>query len=531
MKTINILLTVLVLCSPVFSQVNLQWYNIYNGTGNQNDYLIDMTADNSGNIYATGNSMSISSNDDILTVKYNSAGVVQWSQRFNGSANNYDFTKSICVDNSGNVYVAGSTTGTGTNLDYTIIKYNSAGVEQWVRWFISSGVDYLRKMIIDASGSVYVTGMSNGDIRTIKYDANGNMQWAQSYNGPGNDLDDGFDIALDLSGNVIVGGITYGPNNSDFVIVKYNTIGVQQWAQIYNGPGNGPDYCRDICVDVSGNIFATGEGPGSGTGDDLVVLKISSAGGINWVNRYNGSANGPDYGRSISADASGNSFITGTTRNSGGNDDYVTIKFNSFGTQQWANIYNGPVNGNDAGASLILDNSGNVYVTGSSTGTSSWDIYTIKYNTSGVSLWEQRYNGAGDYLEQGKVVCNDAAGNVYIGGWCYIANMDCFVLKYSQPTGINLISGESPESFSLSQNYPNPFNPITNIKFDIPKSGNVSLKVFDITGKEVAELVNENMQAGSYNYDFDAANLSSGVYYYRLTSGSYTNIKKMILVK
>lgn len=93
------------------------------------------------------------------------------------------------------------------------------------------------------------------------------------------------------------------------------------------------------------------------------------------------------------------------------------------------------------------------------------------------------------------------------------------------------INNYVPSEFSLFQNYPNPFNPVTNIKFDIPKAGNVSLKVFDITGKEVAELVNENMQAGSYNYDFDASGLASGVYFYRVTSGSYTNIKKMVLVK
>lgn len=531
MKTIITLFIAVILCSRVFSQVSQQWYNTYNGTGNQNDFLAAMTVDNSGNVYAAGNSRGVSSNDDIAIVKYNSAGVVQWSQRFNGSANNYDFAKSICVDNSGNVYVAGSTTGTGTNLDYTIVKYNSAGVEQWVRWFISSGVDYLRKMIIDASGNVYVTGLSNGDIKTIKFDANGNMQWAQAYNGPGNDLDDGFDIAIDPSGNVIVGGITFGPNNYDFAIVKYNSNGVFQWAQTYNGPGNGADYCRDIFVDVSGNIYAAGEGPGTGTGEDIIVLKISSSGSVNWVNRFNGSANGPDYGNSVSADASGNSFVTGSLRNSGGNDDFVTIKYNSFGTQQWANIYNGPVNSNDVGASLVLDNSGNVYVTGSSAGTSSWDIYTIKYSTSGVSLWEQRYNGAGNNLEQGKVICTDPAGNIYIGGLSYVDNYDYFVLKYSQPTGINQITGEIPVSLSLEQNYPNPFNPETHIRFSVPVSGNAKLTVLDMLGREVITLVNENLNAGTYNVDWNASGYPSGVYFYRIKTEGYDEVKKMILVK
>ncbi|HAX48849.1 MAG TPA: peptidase S8, partial [Bacteroidetes bacterium] len=85
--------------------------------------------------------------------------------------------------------------------------------------------------------------------------------------------------------------------------------------------------------------------------------------------------------------------------------------------------------------------------------------------------------------------------------------------------------------FSLHQNYPNPFNPVTNIKFSIPKSGNVSLKVYDILGREVAELVDEFKPQGNYLVDFNASFLSSGVYFYRLETSEFTEVKKMVLVK
>ena len=88
-----------------------------------------------------------------------------------------------------------------------------------------------------------------------------------------------------------------------------------------------------------------------------------------------------------------------------------------------------------------------------------------------------------------------------------------------------------PDKFSLSQNYPNPFNPITNIKYQIPKSSNVELAVFDITGKEVETLVNENKNAGSYEVNYNASKLVSGIYVYRLTAGDYREIKKMALIK
>lgn len=97
--------------------------------------------------------------------------------------------------------------------------------------------------------------------------------------------------------------------------------------------------------------------------------------------------------------------------------------------------------------------------------------------------------------------------------------------------GINQISSEIPNNFSLSQNYPNPFNPATNIKFQIPKTRLVKLVVYDALGKEVQTLVNQQLGAGTYSVDFDGSNLSSGVYYYRIETGSFTETKKMLIVK
>ncbi|KXK44268.1 MAG: xylanase [Chlorobi bacterium OLB5] len=89
----------------------------------------------------------------------------------------------------------------------------------------------------------------------------------------------------------------------------------------------------------------------------------------------------------------------------------------------------------------------------------------------------------------------------------------------------------SPVSFSLSQNFPNPFNPSTMIQYSIPEAQNVELKVYDLLGREVQTLVNTVQNPGSYNVMFNAQNLSSGVYFYRLTAGSYTDVKKMTLIK
>ena len=97
--------------------------------------------------------------------------------------------------------------------------------------------------------------------------------------------------------------------------------------------------------------------------------------------------------------------------------------------------------------------------------------------------------------------------------------------------GINQIGQNVPEKFELFQNYPNPFNPSTNIKYQIAKSGDVKLIVYDVLGNEVATLVNEKLQPGTYEIEWNAFNYPSGVYFYKLTAGDYKQTNKMILLK
>jgi plastocyanin len=100
-------------------------------------------------------------------------------------------------------------------------------------------------------------------------------------------------------------------------------------------------------------------------------------------------------------------------------------------------------------------------------------------------------------------------------------------------TAVNSVDDEtnSPEKFQLSQNYPNPFNPSTTIKYNLTEPAKVSLKVYNLLGKEVAGLVNENKNAGSYEVEFDASTLPSGIYLYELKTSSFIQTKKMILLK
>ncbi len=132
-----------------------------------------------------------------------------------------------------------------------------------------------------------------------------------------------------------------------------------------------------------------------------------------------------------------------------------------------------------------------------------------------------------------------AGSNIYIGFREFVNDVvndgSAFLLDIVRVTspsvGITFNSDEIPRKYELSQNYPNPFNPVTNINFALPKSSNVRLIVYDIKGQEVAVLLDEFKKAGSYTYNFNAGNISSGVYFYKIIAGDFISTKKMIVLK
>ena len=386
---------------------------------------------------------------------------------------------------------------------------------------------------LDDAGNVFVTGSSfGGDYVTTKFNSTGLQQWIQYYNGTGNSTDFPSSIAVDKSGNVYVTGSSSGIEY-DYATIKYNTVGDSLWVARFNGQGVNYSHeeVSSIAVDDSGYVYVTGL---SGTPGDFATIKYDSAGDSVWVRKYNGPGNPTDYAASIAVDEAGNVYVTGYSYGSGTNGEYATIKYNSYGDSVWVKRYSGPGNSYGFGRALAIDDSGNVYVTGYCTGNgTAYDYTTIKYNSTGVQQWIESYNGPGNSHDYSVSIAADNSGNVYVTGYSYGdgTDYDFATIKYSQLTGIAQISSFVPSSFSLEQNYPNLFNPITNLEFGISDLGFVSLKVYDILGKEVITLVNEKLSPGKYEVEFDGSGLPSGVYFYRLTAGEFTDTKRMMLVK
>ena len=125
----------------------------------------------------------------------------------------------------------------------------------------------------------------------------------------------------------------------------------------------------------------------------------------------------------------------------------------------------------------------------------------------------------------------DDGSTITTPGFADVTYVNIETVNLSVVSGINESDTKQPVSFSLSQNYPNPFNPVTIIKYQIPELGLITLKVYDVLGSEIATLVNEEQPIGNYTVEFDATELSSGIYFYRIQAGSFVETKKMMLLK
>lgn len=347
---------------------------------------------------------------------------VDWVKEYSsGNDPSFDVANAVAADAAGNVYVTGSSYGSNELADYATIKYNSSGDVLWVARYNGpeDNWDAATALSVDASGNVYVTGKSYGsnffDYVTIKYNSSGIEEWIARYDGPGNSDDVATALEIDASGNVYVTGQSIDSETFyDYATIKYDSSGVQQWVARFNGPGNTKDLASDLAVDVSGNVYVTGaSGEGSPNLSDYVTVKYNSSGAQQWVGRYN---NLYDYATAVAVDASGNIYVTGYSFSCTMFYDYATIKYNAKGNQQWVARYDG-ANSDDLSYALAVDTSGNVYVTGESVGSgTSSDYATIKYNTSGNQLWVARYNGPGNAVDRALDMAVDRAGAVYVTG-------------------------------------------------------------------------------------------------------------------
>ncbi len=520
-----------------------QWARAAGGTGTSTGQ--DVAVDAAGNVYATG--------------------------YFNTSA---DFDGDSMADI------------TGTGAEVFVAKYDAMGTLTWVRGAGGAGTDEGDGIAVDASGNSYVTGtfnasadfngdsvadvMGTGDqVFLAKYDVMGTLTWVRQAGGSAN-FEKGFDAAVDGAGNVYVTGYFAssnadfdGDNNgdlaskgsSDIFLAKYDAMGTLLWVR--GAGGSGADNPYGVAVDGLGNVYIAGrfasagiDFDGDSTNDitnvgsaDVFVAKYDAAGVFLEADAAGGT--NFDSGQGVAVDGSGNIYVTGFFLSS-------TADFNEDGANEVTSA-----GGYDAFVAKYAPAALPVELT----------TFEARRDREAVALsWQTvgETNNAGFFIERRVPTRRDKRqsgeredetwqqlGFVEGRGTTTVPQAYRFedtalpfeattllyrlrqidfdgAFEYSPEVEVLL---EAPKAFALEAAYPNPFNPTTTIRYALPAESEVRLAVYDVLGREVAVLLDGRQAAGRHAVVWEAGGLSSGVYFYRIVAGQFSQARRVTLLK
>jgi hypothetical protein len=519
------------------------WAWAKGGGGSTNDYCQGSSTDDFGNVYITGfyDSPSITfgtttlingGNQDIFFVKYDPSGNLVWAKSLGSTGNDRGLT--ITTDALGNVYIAGNYesptltfgTTTLTNLstngfnDLFIAKFDASGNLVWAKTAGNAGNESASSIKCDASGNIYLAGsyesvsitfgtttLTNiettgffSDLFIVKYDASGNVLWANSAGGI--ETDESYFITTDDSNNVYVTGwysddLIVGPFTltsadstglGDVFIVKYDTNGNVVWAHGYGNVGN--DFGCSITTDNLGNIYLTGFYAASSitfgaftlsssAATNMFIVKYNAVGNVLWAQAAVSS--GGSIGYCVTTDPSGSVYVGGI----------FSSTFIEFGTTTLTNV--------------------------GSNGYS--DIFIVKYDSLGNSIWAINVNGTGYDAIVG-LTC-DSFGNIYVAGHhlstlafgstslTSAGDMDIFIAKLDA----TIVGSEKMNRFEGFSIYPNPSNGIFKISKNVK-----TIEVFNLMG----ELI---LRQGNVN-EINLTDFPSGMYVARVNGENVLRLLK-----
>jgi subtilisin family serine protease len=411
------------------------------------------------NVYVAGSTLNTSNNNDIILQKFNRDGDLLWEQTFNGAANMDDMAADMFVDNSMNIYVTGtSVASANSSFDLVVLKYNSNGQLQWTQYYDNGGspdpYDAGTSIIGDNNGSIFVTGGSFGsntlsDYVTLRLNSsNGNIIWSQRY-----DYAQLNDLAskIQISGNQVVvsGGsqITLVPNRYELATLTYdkNSGALLSTRRSSGSATSGTDEIYDITVDDSGNFYLTGSVVNSSTGHDLAVYKLDDELNIVWQQTWDGYGN-DDKGQGIKLDSQGNVYVAGYTKSTSEGDNFAILKYSNSGSLIWNREYNGEANSNDRARQLVIDANNRIYVTGEARNTSHSDYQTVGYTPNGDIFAQTSFDGPEGLDDKPSAVALDLDGNLIVvgqsqvqGGW---KNYTVKYAVYERSLAPVLVSGQ-----------------------------------------------------------------------------------------
>jgi len=459
-----------------------------------------------------------------------------WTRTCGGSGD--DWAYSVQQTTDGGYIVAGWTHSLDTGYsDFYLVKTNSLGDTLWTRTYGGSIDDFARCVQQTADGGYILAGNTlsfgagNWDFYLVKTNSLGDTLWTRTYGG--SDWDWAYSVQETADGGYIVAGHTesFGAGADDFYLIKTNSQGDTLWTRTYGG--SSWDVAFSVRQTADGGYIVAGGTTCFGTMCFLLV-RVNGQGDTLWTRTYSYGGNEWDEMVCVRQTADGGYILAGRTESFGAEGyDFYLLKTDSLGDTLWTRIYGGSED--EKAVSVQQTTDGGYVVAGwtESFGAGGYDFYLVKTNSQGDTLWTRTYGGSAD--ERARSVQQTTDGGYIVVGVTHsfgAGHWDFYLVK----TGPDIVSAEPlkntlPANYALHPNWPNPFNPVTTIRYDVRKTGLISLRVFDLLGRGVAILVQGTIPAGSYIVAWDAADLPSGIYFCRMEAAGFVQTRKMLLVK
>jgi len=465
-----------------------------------------------------------------------------WSCNYGGYSN--DFGSAVIETGSGDFLLLGSTYSYGSgDYDIYLIKIDSAGNEIWSRTYGGPGSDYGNDITATADGGYIITGSTTSygsgghDLYLLKVSGSGSLVWSQTYGGTEDDIGSSVRMTVD-SGFVVCGTTSSFGSNTDMYLIRIDSIGDSLWSKTYGGSagetGAGVRLGADSGFVLIGSTGSYGDGYSS-----IFLVCTGDSGDTLWTASYGGSRADFGYGLEMTNDKG--CILVGATAPDGENFyDAILVKVDSLGGLEWDQTYGDVFE--DRAYSVKTTADGGYIMAGvcDAGGIRKNDIYMVKTDAIGGVEWEDTYGGSES--DAGRMVIIDRSGNYFLTGHSYSSGSgaaDVYVLSIQGPVQSDVDNSETPlpvKSAALSQNYPNPFNPQTRIEFMLPRYAAYRLTIYNVMGQVIRRWNHPGAFPGWYTITWDGRDendqrVASGIYFYRFESDRFAQTRKMILLK
>jgi hypothetical protein len=431
-----------------------------------------------------------------------------WTRTYGGTV--WDQGTSVQQTSDGGYIIAGTTHSFGAGGSHVyLIKTNPSGDTLWTRTYGGPNDNWGSCVRQTTDGGYIIVGetytpANKNDVYLVKTNASGDTLWTRTYGGANNDF--GNSVRQTSDGGYIIAGTTYSfdAGNSKLYLIKTNASGDTLWTRTFGGSrdegGNSVWQTYDGGYIVAGQTFSYGFGNG-----DVYLVKTNSSGASTWFSAIGGTSE--DAGFSVQQTPDIGYIVVGRTNSFGaGGWDVYLAKTNSQGSPTWTKTYGGT--GDDWGSSVQLTSDGGYIVAGrtNSFGAGGYDVYLIKTNAQGDTLWTRTFGGAGD--DWANSVQQTSDGGYIIAGTTYsfgVGICNVYLIKtdsLGRTTGVedNSPFPHTPYASRLTVS-PNPFTSFATI----PGHSSERFALYDISGRKV----------GTYQGDRIGKGLSAGVYFLR----------------